>query len=87
MLLGQLKELQRIGDIQPQIIRLVHDLQQTALLGLGGDDHAMLGEQALEIVRGDILAGNRALADAGEHGVGQIQAHINLLTSLGIRHS
>ena len=86
MLLTELEQLQGFGDAQFQIVPLVDDLQQAALLRLGGDDDAVLGEQTLEVGGGDLLAGDGALADAGEHGIGQVQADINLLTGGGITH-
>ena len=54
---------------------------------LGGDDDAVLGKQPLQIVHGDLLTGDGALADAGEHGVGEIQADIDLLAGFGIAHT
>ena len=50
VLLGQLEQLQRLGDLQPQIKIIIDQLQQAALLGLGGHDDAVAGKQALEIV-------------------------------------
>ena len=86
VLLGQLKQLQLLGDLQLQIAALIDDLQQTALLRLGGHDDAVLGKQPLQIAGGDLLPGNGALADAGEHGVGQVQAHIDLTAGLRVFH-
>ena len=86
VLLRQLEQLQRLRDLQLQVVALVDDLQQAALLRLGGDDNAVLGEQPLQIAGGDLLAGDRALADAGEHGVGQVQAHVDFAAGLRILH-
>ena len=86
MLLGQLEQLQRLGDLQSQIKIIIDQLQQTALLGLGGHDDTVAGKQALEIVGRDLLAGDGALADAGQHGVGQVQADIYFFAGFGIAH-
>ena len=46
----------------------------------------MAGEQILQIVHGHLLTGDGALADAGQHGVGQVQAHVDLVAGGGIAH-
>ena len=86
VLFGKLEQLQLLRQLQSQVKGLVHDLQQTVLLRLGRYNDSVLGKQLLQVVHGDFLAGNGALADAGEHGVGQIQADIDLLAGLGIAH-
>ena len=86
VLLGQLEQLQRLGDLQPQIKIIIDQLQQAALLGLGGYDDAVAGKQALEIIGRDLLTGDGALADAGKHGVGQVQADVYFFAGFGIAH-
>ena len=87
VLLGELDDLQILRDVQLQVIDGVHPLQQLALLGLGGDDDAVLVEQLLEIIDGDILPGDGALADSRKHGVGERKADENLIAGVRITHS
>ena len=87
MLLRQLEQLQLLRQLQTKIKGRIDDLQQAVLLRLGGDDDTVLGKQPLQIVHGDLLTGDGALADAGEHGVGEIQADIDLLAGFGIAHT
>ena len=87
VLLGQLDDLQRFGDLQFQTVALVDQFQQGALLGLGGDDDAVFLKEVFQVVGRDVLTGDGALADAGKHGVGKRETDENFIAGLRICHT
>ena len=87
VLLGELDDLQVLGNVQIQAIVLIDTLQQFPLLGFRRNNDAVFLEQVFQLVDRDIFPCDCSLANARKHGVGKRKADINLIAGLRITHN